>query len=140
MASKPVIDAFAARLAANWTATPIIAPNTTGKVPADGSSFLIMEFPFAREEQISLGAPGSRVFREHGAARIVLCIPVGVGINASNVPNQAAVDALRAVFRGQQFSGVNTLAPAPTIFNDNSDRGAYFEFSFAVSYYFDSLG
>lgn len=136
MASKAVVDAFAAQIAAVWSNTPIIGPNSTATPPSDGSPFLIYEFPVAREDQISLGAPGARVFREEGAVRLVLLAPIGVGLD----PYQGWMDALRASFRGVKFSGVNTWAPGPPIINEESSRGSYFEISTAIPFYIDVLG
>ena len=140
MASAAVITAVEARLAANWTHTPIYLPNDVAGVPIDGSAFMVLEFPFASEEQISLGTPGSRAFREEGSFLVTLCIQIGTGLNPTATPWATWIDALRSVFRGVQFSGVNTWAPSPPFVNDQSDRGAYLEMSFAVPYYFDITG
>jgi hypothetical protein len=140
MASKAVMDAVAAELASAWGAIAasirIIPPNDVAAVPADGSAFLAYEFPLASEDQITIGAPGDNVFRETGAFRIVLCAPIGSGVD----PWAGYVDALRAAFRARQFSGVNCWAPSPPAIDNQSDRGAYFEFSFAIPYYFDLAG
>jgi hypothetical protein len=141
MASKLVMDAVEARLAANWTNTPIDLPNLTGAVPAAGTPFLALEYPVANEEQISVGSPGANVFRESGAFRITLSIPIGAG-RVDPVTGQDYVgwlDALRAIFRGQTFAGVKTWAPSPVTINDKSDDGAFFVLSFAVPYYADGL-
>ena len=140
MASVAAASAIEALLAANWSHTPIFYPNTSTLVPDDGSAFLVIEYPVAAETQISLGAIGTRVFRETGSFVITLCGTIGVGSNPGATPYATWIDTLRAVFRGQQFSGVNTLGPSPTHFEQSSDRGAYCEFSFATEFYFDLQG
>ena len=140
MASAAVVSAIETLLAANWSYCPIIVPNDVAKVPDDGSAILLLEFPVASENQISLGTPGTRVFREEGAFLLTLCIPIGIGLDPASSPWSTRLDALRAVFRGKQFSGVNTLAPSPPFTNDESDRGAYFELSVATPFYYDVTG
>lgn len=135
MASAAVTAAFLARLSANWTACPVVPINGAADAPKDGSAFMVVEFPVANEDQISLGSVGANTFREDGACRLVLCIPIG---DAAGFPGWLAkVDALRAAFRGQFFDGITTWAASPPATNDASDRGAYFELSFAVPYQHD---
>lgn len=138
MASLAVVTAVQTLLAANWTATPVVGPNQETLVPNDGSAFLVLEFPPVGDEtQITIGAQGTRIFREEGAILLTLCIPLGVGLNPTATPYLAEFDALRAAFRGQQFSGVNTLGASPAHENGESDKGAYYEVSTAIPYYFD---
>lgn len=137
MASRAVMDAVEARVAAYWAArTPIFGTNQQGSVPNDGSPFLQIEFPVADEEQITIGAPGANVFRETGAFRVVLSAPIGAGRD----PYADWMDGLRAFVRGKQFGAVNTWAPSPVATNDQSDDGAYFLLSFATPFYADLLG
>lgn len=140
MASKLVMDAVEAQLSAAWANIapdiPTVLPNArTGAAPSDASAFLTLEYPVANEEQISIGSPGSNVFREFGAFRMFLSVPIGYGLN----PWAGYLDALRAAFRGQSFGGVKTLASSPMATNDKSDDGNYFIVSTAVAYYFDIL-
>ena len=136
MASAAVMAAVSARIAAAWTATPILALNVGGDVPRRNTAFLAVEYPLADEEQITIGAPGANVFRETGAFRVVLSVPAGAGLGAW----PAAVDALRAALRGRSFGGVVTGAVPPPTVSDRSDSGAYCELSFAVPYRFDLVG
>ena len=141
MASAAVVTAIQAALAANWTATPSIQPNTESLVPDDGSAFLVLEFPPVGDEtQITLGPQGSRIFREEGAFVVTLCIPLGIGVNATATPWLTQFDALRAALRGQQFGAVNTLGASPAHESAESDRGAYYEMASAVPYYYDLNG
>src|ERR1700736_428413 len=116
MAGKVVVDAVAARLAANWTTTPIVDDDAGGQAPWDGSPYVTVEYPVALENQITVGAPGNNVFRESGAFRIKLVCQTGTGLSQPLL----WIDQLRAIFRGKQFSGVTTYAPSPGIV-DNSN-------------------
>lgn len=132
MASKAVMDAVAARVAAGWSRTPVTIPNVDATVPSDASAFLTVEFPVANETQMSVGAPGANVFREEGAIRFSLSMPVGRGFN----PWLGYMDELRSLFRDQTFAGVDTFeTPPPSI--DRSADGAYREMSFSVAYQYD---
>lgn len=133
MASKAVMDAFRARLEATWTDTPIVPADRVASGPGDGQAYVTLDYPVAREEQITIGAPGSNVFRETGVARLVLNSPSGAGIDQPF----ARMDALRALFRGKQFSGVTTFAPSPAIENKSSYQAGRYVLSATVPYYFD---
>jgi Bacteriophage related domain of unknown function len=136
MASDAVMTAVEARISAAWTHTPVVTPNgATGMVPSDNTAFLAVSYPVANDEQISIGAPGNNVFREAGAFRVVLSIPVSGG-RGSYV---AWLDALRANLRNAEFSGVRCWAPNSVTTNDQSDNGGYFELSFATPYFYDYL-
>lgn len=127
------MDAFSARLSSNWTATAIVPPDEVASGPADGSAYVTLEYPVAKEDQITIGSPGNNVFRETGVARIVLNSPSGQGVS------QAAdwIDQLRAIFRSKQFAGVTTFAPSPGIENKSNYQAGRFVMSAAVPYYFD---
>lgn len=135
MASEAVFNAVMARLQANWVATPVTDPNGGGRVPARNTSFLSVEFPIANEQQLTVGAPGQNVFREEGAFRIVLSVPVGHKLT----PFNGWIDTLRTLFRAKSFDGVETWGAAPSITNARSANGAYYELSFSVPYRFDFL-
>lgn len=127
------MDAFSARLSANWTATAIVLPDSVSSGPGDGSAYVTIEYPVAKEEQITIGSPGNNVFRETGVARIVLNSPSGQGTDQAT----GWIDQLRAIFRGKQFSGVTTFAPSPGIENKSSYQAGRFVLSTAVPYYYD---
>ncbi|MCK1322150.1 hypothetical protein IVA94_14865 [Bradyrhizobium sp. 156] len=133
MASKSVMDAVASQLAANWTVTPVVPADEVTSGPADGSSYVTVEYPVAKEDQITVGAPTKNVFRETGAFRIVLNSPSGQGVDQAFT----WIDQLRVIFRGKQFSGVTTFAPSPAIENKSNYQAGRFVVSFAVPYYFD---
>jgi hypothetical protein len=135
MASQAVTDAVLSRLAANWTRTPIVPPSTRSDTPAAGTPFLAVQFPFSREEQVTVGTPGANVFREEGAIRLVLAVPRNVGLSAY----LGWVDELRALFRAKSFTPVKTWAPSPPVIDDAIEAGPYVLLSFAVPYYADIL-
>lgn len=133
MASKSVMDAFKAQLAANWATTVIVPDDQVASGPADGSAYVTLEYPVAKEEQITIGAPGNNMWRESGIARIVLNAPSGSGTDQPFL----WMDQLRAIFRGKQFAGVTTYAPSPGIENASNYEAGRFVMSSAVPYYFD---
>lgn len=133
MASKTVMDAVAARLAANWTLSAIVDDDTTGQGPADGSPYVTIEYPVSVENQITVGAPGNNVFRETGAFRLKLVSPTGTGLSQPI----AWVDQLRGIFRGKQFSGVTCYAPSPAVVDNSNYLPGKFVVSSSVPYYAD---
>jgi hypothetical protein len=135
MASQLVVDAVEARLAANWTNCPVRGANASGDVPADGSAFLVVQYPVANEEHIALGPVGQRTFRELGGIRFVLSMPAGQGASFG----LGWADQLRALFRAQQFAGVSCLAASPPRIDDGNESGGYFRLSVVVEYYADIL-
>lgn len=138
MASAAVMTAIESAVAANWTHTPIVAPNGGGSVPDDGSAYLIIQYPVAVERMISIGSPGSNVWREEGGVRIVLNIQAGTGLGSW----PARIDALRAALRGKTFAdgAITTWEASPTASDDRNDDGAYYVMSFAVAYQADLIG
>lgn len=133
MASSALMTAVTNRLAANWTATPIVPDDTTGLGPDAGPPYVTVQYPVAREEQITIGAPGNNVFRETGAFRLVLVSPVGQGATQPI----ALMDQLRALFRGKQFDHVTTFAPSPAVIDTSNYQAGTFVVSSAVPYYLD---
>ena len=141
MASLAVMNIVNALVATAWGSnTPIVAADTTGIVPSDNSAFLMVTFPVATEIQKSVGAPGANFYREEGAFRCVLYAPVGRGLNPSATPYASWIDALRAALRGQIVSGLVIFEASPPTVNNDSDKGAYWEMSFATTYHFDVQG
>jgi len=133
MASLAVMDAVDARLTAFWTHCAIVVDDTTGQGPVDGSPYLTVEYPVAREDQITVGSPGANVFRETGVIRLVLVQHVGTGRGQP----VTWMDELRALFRGKQFAGVTIFAPSPAIEDPTNYAGGKFKVSSAVPYYYD---
>lgn len=133
MAQAAVVTAVLQRLADNFARCPIAGINLEGDTPADGSPFLAVEFPIAKEDQITIGSPGVNTYRESGAILFVLSIQRGTGVTQGN---QWAGE-LAALFRGKQFSGVNTRAASSPVLDDRNGSGSYWRLTFPVNYYFD---
>lgn len=128
MASKAVIDAVEARLAANWTRTPVVSLNR-GQEPQDGTAFLRATYVDPRERQFTLGDPGNNVWKEEGTIRLVLEAKNGIGAE------QAATwcDELAVLFRGQYFAGVQCFEAVSPPF-DNATKGNYYELPVRVRF------
>jgi hypothetical protein len=133
MASKTVVDAVEAFLAANWTTTPIIGVNLQGEPPADGSPWLTVQYPTATETHIGMAAVGNRSFREEGTIRLVLSIRRGDGQSQG----LAWMDTLRNLFRAAQFGGVTARTPSPPVNNDTNADGSFWVLSCSIPYYLD---
>jgi hypothetical protein len=132
MASSAVVTAVEARLAANWTDTPVISPNVTGDTPPDGSPFVTLQFPVAVETHVGMANVGNRTFREEGTIRFVLTIARVLGQSVG----LKYCDDLAALFRATQFDGVSTFAASPPIVNNANDEGNYWVMSVSIPYYF----
>lgn len=133
MAAKPVVDAVAAFLAANWTATSVIDLNAGEATPPDGSAFLQIQYPVASETFIGMASVGSRTFREDGAVRFVLSVPRTTGLDQA----YSWIETLRDLFRAATIGSVRFREAAPAT-TGNAD-GNYWVLSFAATYYFDAL-
>ena len=141
MASKAVVDAVEARLGPSWTAAdgsvlPVFGINTSGDTPSDGTPFIATQYPVANGEQITIGTPGTQVWREEGAIRFVLNIARGAGV----AQGLQWADELATLFRGKQFGGVSTWAPTSPVLDNSNDVGNYWTLSFVCPYYTDIQG
>lgn len=137
MGRLAVYNAFRSRLAANLPAgLKIIEVNGEAETPADGSSFVTLQFPVTNERNASVGAPGNNRWRVEGVARIVISVPRGRGLGQM----LTYADALAAAFRGKTFSDIETYEVDGPIFDDGSDDGNYFVASLVIVYRFDTFG
>lgn len=136
MALKLVVDAVAARLAAQWTACPVVGINIQGRAPKDGSLYVVVQYPVASSDVISTGTPGANVHRETGVIRFVVNAERGDGVSAG----LTIADDLASLFRSKVFGGVRTFAPSSPVIDDRNDDGNYFVLSFAVPYEADIFG
>lgn len=135
MADKAVVDTIESFLELNWAATPIIGTNTAGTAPSDGSPFLRVEYPFARSEQVTIGAPGQNLFREEGAFRIVIMVTRGSG----DAQALTWASTIAALFRGKLIGAVETFAP--TVFPGGLEgNGNFAGAAVVVPYTFDLFG
>lgn len=142
MVAKAVVDAVEARLGGSYwtsidgTAVPVFGINTVGQTPIDGSPYLEVQYPIADENQITVGAPGSNVFREDGSIRFVLNVQRGLGIEQG----LAWIEEIRALFRGKQFSGVNVWGVSSPVIDKTNDAGNYWMLAIVALFYTDILG
>lgn len=135
MASKPVVDAVKARLAADWSGCPVFGPNERSERPDDASSFIDLEFPVAISQQITIGSPGSNTYREEGVFRLIIAAQRGAGADEG----LTWAEQLGDLFRAKEFDGIRTFAPNPPVIDDRNDNGGYFLLSVAVPYQRDFL-
>lgn len=139
MASKGVVAAVNARIAASWAGPgkpEVVAANTSGKTPAGAAAFVTVQYPAGSAGQITVGAPGANVWRESGVIRFVIAAQRGKGLDEA----LQWADELAALFRGKDFGGVQTFAPSPPAIDDDNDQGNYFKLSFGVEYQHDVIG
>ncbi len=132
MASLTPATRIVERLRANWTATPVFEAGRFEKLPQPPSAFVVIEFPGGFEEQETVGAPGSNVFREEG----VFFLHVMVPSNRGDMTARGLCSQLAVIFRAQTFEGVVCYAPNPPQNSSRSD-GTYFGLSFSVPYFYD---
>jgi hypothetical protein len=126
MPSAAVDAAFKAKLAAEWTSSPVVGVNGVTDPPKDENAFLVIQYPVVNGEKPVLGGK----YFEEGAARLVLNVKSGIGL----AEGLTRADTLAALFRSQKFSGVETFAPSAPIVNDSNDDGNWFELSVIVPY------
>jgi len=140
MANKAVMDAVEARLDSGWSRAPRLDLNADMATPPATAEesfppFVVVEYPYSDERQVTLGGPGTSAFRETGAFRIVLSVPAGAG----REPYATWIEELRGLFRGARFGGVLCQAPSGSTTDDRGGPGAYWRMSFAVPYEFDFI-
>lgn len=134
MASKPVSDAFAARLAlwANREACPLVEENAvaTAELP-----YMEIQFPVATEERMTVGT--TAVYRERGGARFI----ISIGAFAPGWKDQVLtwIEELRDLFRGQSFGGVVTQEASPAVIDERNADGTTYRVPFVVLYTFDAI-
>jgi hypothetical protein len=136
MAHSSVVQAVEARLVAGFTSCPVFVENTTSDTPGDASAFAILQFPYSRSEQASIGDPGGNWYREEGGFRVALAVERGAGAHQG----RQWLDEIAALFRGKSFDGVRTYAPGSAATDDRNEDGVYFVLSIAIPYDFHITG
>ncbi|HVJ31663.1 MAG TPA: phage tail terminator-like protein [Terriglobia bacterium] len=135
MASAAPAAVIEARLRAQFTAAPIRTANDPAADPdANDGPFVVLEFPGGTAAQITIGSPGSNLFRDLAVFMIHVFVPSQTGEQAAR--DMAATIA--AIFRGKSFSGVDCWAPYPPQ-EDTGPNGNWFGVSFATPYKYDLL-
>lgn len=115
MAHKLVEIAVEARLRAE-TVLPVFVENVIAEPPADGSPFLILQFPVASVERWPIS---SRVYRETGAFRLVLHVQSGTGTDQI----RELGEQLAAIFCDKTFDRVNCRVPGAPFIDDSPEGG-----------------
>lgn len=133
MARQAVVDCVTAALAA-WTGAPVFDENSKGSTPTDGSPFVVVQYPWARADQISFSAPGENIWRDEGAFRFVIHVPSGGGLTQG----RQWADQLADLFRGKDLTTIQTGAPTPAAVDDWSS-GTYAILSLSVPYRHDYI-
>ncbi|MBS7532126.1 hypothetical protein KHC28_00405 [Ancylobacter sonchi] len=130
------MDAVSTRLAAQWSRCRVEVTNTRTAPPADGASYLEVQYPVTNSAQITIGAPGDNWWRDEGVIRGVLHLPTGAGTETAAL----WADQLSDIFRGKVFGGVECFAPSSTLVDDGANNGNYIVISVAIPYWHDYLG
>lgn len=113
MAHRDVEIAVEARLRAGTT-LPVFVENVMAEAPADGSEFIVLQFPVASVERWPIS---QRVYREEGAFRLVLHVPTGTGTDRI----RELGEELASIFCDQTFSGVRCRVAGPPFVDDSPD-------------------
>jgi len=94
-------SAIRSRFNTNWaSATPVKYDNADFTPPAN-SAFVALEIHNADENPVSIG--NGVLYRSSGIISINIYVPINTGTKTLN----GYCDTAAAIFRGQQFSGVN---------------------------------
>lgn len=133
MPSTDVETAFRERLEANWNTADgvIVGANGVTEPPADGSPFLLIQYPVVQNSR-----PMLRVKRfEEGAARIIYNAESGSGLEGP----LSLASAIAAAFRGDRLKigsllNVEIFEPSGPMISDDNDEGNYFELAVIVPY------
>jgi hypothetical protein len=128
MPSKHVVDAVNARLAASWTATPIVDYDEQTETP-DAEAFVTVQFPITTGASPVLG----RLFWEEGFIRLVLSVRRDVGKDQGLIWS----DTLAHIFRVVKFDGIETRQPDGPNIDDSTDNGNWLIFSLIIPYRFE---
>lgn len=120
MASKVVEATVQAYLAANWSLSSIYTENLEQETPADGTPFIILQFPAMSVVRTSVT---SRTYIEEGGFRIVINVRRGEGVTRMRDWGET----LATLFRDVDLdNGVECLVPTEPFTDDQSDSGYYF--------------
>lgn len=143
MPSRTVLNAVRARVAATFSACDVIYPNEEKQAPAGLADFVLVEFPLARGEQVTLGVAGERMMREEGTVRFVIHVGPKKGLDGALDYAEALATAFRALRFNEAgetvLDGVYVETDVPGMATPLGDDGSYYKLSFSVPYTFDSI-
>jgi hypothetical protein len=129
MASAAVEELVESYLRDNWSGAPIFVENTEGETPSDGSPFLLLQYPMANTERVTLSDP---CYSETGTVHISINVARGDGTATIRQFGAEIAALLRDKKLGQLTYGV----PSEPFTDDTSDEGMYFRGSMYVPYVF----
>lgn len=127
MANKLLEQAVEARLRARWSHCDIFVENELDTPPTDGSPYLMLQFPVARDQRWALN---KRFHQQDGAFRVV--IHLGIGIGTDRMRDWG--EEIAAIFRGERFSGATCDAPQPP--GEGGKNGTYYWAAVVVPFLF----
>ncbi len=134
MARKVVKDAVMARLAANFTAIPVHAPNSLYVTPP--GPFVYVDYPVGSEETLTSGSPGSNLIRDTGTIRFTINSARGFGLDDAD----GWILTISDLFRNKSFAGVQTWEVSPPATDDSNEEGNYYSTFVSVEYFYDFYG
>jgi hypothetical protein len=134
MPSAAVDTAVKTKLAASWTASPVVggyAANdpieTLSEPPQNVDAFIVVQYPVVTGEKPVLRGK----YFEEGAIRLVLNVKKDVGQSQGLV----WAGTLAGLFREYQpGGGFETFVPSTPFINDTNDDGIWLSFSVIVPY------
>lgn len=133
MAQPGVVTAVEARLGEEFAGAAVISANTERETPTDGSPYLLVQYPVAEVERLSVS---DRYYQEKGGFRVVIHATRDGGLTeAVDIGDQVA-----ALFRDQKFGGVECRVPSSPLIHDDNEEGMYFVTSVVVPYVFNFRG
>ena len=128
MASKIVLDAVEARLAAEFSAVPVYLPNSTMTPTLDLSSYVTVEFPVGLAEPLTLNG----VDHEFGTIRFV----VHVALKAGTDDALTYADELGDIFRQTRLPAAEIIQTgSPSSPASLGDNGAFYRVSTSVPFW-----
>ena len=133
MARLAVVNAVEARLAANWSRSPVIGMVHKDERPDGTASFLGVQYPVANTIRLSVG---TRRYQEEGGIRLVL----QMARDEDPAVMMQWADELADLFRDQTFDGVRCLQPTSPFIDDNNDEGNFYSLSIVVPYLHEYQG
>lgn len=127
MASAAVEELVGAYIQGSWTRAPIFPENSEGDTPADGSPFVVLQYPMSNVERVTLTDP---CYRETGEIQVKINVRRGDGTQTIREWGSE----LAALFRDKKFGSLTYGVPSEPFTNDASDEGMYFRGSMLVPY------
>lgn len=133
MSSAAVYDVVQQRLAALWTATPVVFENQDWPTADTPAAFVFVEIYGDSFDQASIGggdALDANLWREEGQLLMHVLVPSGTGSRAA----RAHAETLAVLFRGQEIGGVIFRGASLGATEPGVQDGQYFRMTCAVSW------